>query len=337
MGEPRELILKLGQKITDRIGVKVTVNDPEYWGLAGVVTDEMAEVALAMKVRVPDTAENIAKKCGKSLERTEELLKEMSVIGIIEYNWENEDRHKQYILPMFVPGCAEFMVMNGKQVEEHPEIADFFEQMSRLPLEKVTPMVPPGGAGIGMHVIPVEKAIPAAQQSASVEHISYWLNKYKDKYAVGACSCRRQQRVRGEGTGEIEGELCIGVGDMADYLVVLNQPSMERFSESVKNGGALFVNSSIVTDIPQYRDIDIVPVEAGNIAAELGTPKVMNLVMTGAVIGYSDLLPADNVLQTAFRKLGAKRPELNPLNEAAFKRGLEIGKLAKSRRMQALF
>lgn len=125
--------------------------------------------------------------------------------------------------------------------------------------------------------------------------------------------------------------------NMADYLVVLNQPSMERFSESVKNGGALFVNSSIVTDIPQYRDIDIVPVEAGNIAAELGTPKVMNLVMTGAVIGYSDLLPADNVLQTAFRKLGAKRPELNPLNEAAFKRGFEIGKLAKSRRMQALF
>ena len=219
MGEPRELILKLGQKITDRIGVKVTVNDPEYWGLAGVVTDEMAEVALAMKVRVPDTAENIAKKCGKSVERTEELLKEMSVIGIIEYNWENADRHKQYILPMFVPGCAEFMVMNGKQVEEHPEVADFFEQMSRLPLEKVTPMVPPGGAGIGMHVIPVEKAIPAAQKSASVEHISYWLNKYKDKYAVGACSCRRQQRVRGEGTGEIEGELCIGVGDMADYLV----------------------------------------------------------------------------------------------------------------------
>lgn len=80
-------------------------------------------------------------------------------------------------------------------------------------------MVPLGGAGIGMHVIPVEQAIPATQQSVSVEHISYWLKKYENKYAVGACSCRRQQRVRGEGTGEIEGELCIGVGDMADYLV----------------------------------------------------------------------------------------------------------------------
>ena len=219
MAEERGLILKLGQKITDRIGVKVTTKDPEYWGLAGVITDEMAEVALSMKVRVPATAPQIAKKCGKSLERTEELLQEMSVIGLIEYNWENKDHVKQYILPMFVPGCAEFMMMNEKQVEEHPELADFFENMSRLPLEKITPMVPLGGAGIGMHVIPVEQAIPATQQSVSVEHISYWLKKYENKYAVGACSCRRQQRVRGEGTGEIEGELCIGVGDMADYLV----------------------------------------------------------------------------------------------------------------------
>lgn len=218
MAEPRELILKLGQKITDRIGVKVTENDPEYWGLAGVVTDEMAEVALAMKVRVPATAAEVAKKCKKSVERTEELLEQMSVIGLIEYNRENEDHHKQYILPMFVPGCAEFMVMNKEQVETHPEIADFFEQMSKLPLEKVTPMVPLGGAGIGMHVIPVEKAIPANQQSASVEHISHWLNKY-DKYSVGACSCRRQQRIRGEGTGDLEDDLCIGVGDMADYCV----------------------------------------------------------------------------------------------------------------------
>ena len=243
MAEERELILKLGQKITDRIGVKVTVNDPEYWGLASVVTDEMAEVALAMKVRKPATAEQIAQKCGKSLERTEELLQEMSVIGVIEYNWENADHHKQYVLPMFVPGCAEFMVMNKEQVETHTEIADFFEQMSRLPLEKVTPMVPLGGSGIGMHVIPVEKAIPAQSQSASVEHISHWLKKYEGKYAAGACSCRRQQRIRGEGTGDLEEDLCIGVGDMADYLVETNKGHyitydavMEILERSEKNG-----------------------------------------------------------------------------------------------------
>lgn len=219
MAEQRELIIKLGQKITDRIGHKVTAEDPEYWGLAGVITDEMAEVALSMKVRKPASAQEIAKKCGKSLARTEELLQEMSVIGLLEYNWENEDHHKQYVLPMFVPGCAEFMNMNKEQVEEHPEIARFFERMSRLPLEKVTPMVPLGGAGIGMHVIPVEKAIESEQRSVSIEHISHWVRKYKGKYAVGACSCRRSRRIQEEGCGHLEDDMCIGVGDMADYIV----------------------------------------------------------------------------------------------------------------------
>lgn len=177
--ECKKRVLKLGQMITDRVGVKVTVEDPEYWGLAEVLTDEMAEVCLSMKVRKPMTLEQIARKSGKDPERVQKLLDEMSVIGMIEYNWENADHHKQYVLPMFVPGCAEFMMMNDKQVEEHPILADFFENMSRLPLEKVTPMVPPGGSGIGMHVIPVEKAIPAKQESASVEHISHWLKNIR--------------------------------------------------------------------------------------------------------------------------------------------------------------
>ena len=64
--EPREKILKLGAMITDRIG-KVTGNDPEYWGLAGVVTDEMADVALKMKVRKPKTTAQIAALTGSGL------------------------------------------------------------------------------------------------------------------------------------------------------------------------------------------------------------------------------------------------------------------------------
>ena len=66
----RELILKLGKKITDRVDVKLGMTQldetsPEYYGLASVVTDEMAELALAMKVRVPTTPAEIGKKVGK--------------------------------------------------------------------------------------------------------------------------------------------------------------------------------------------------------------------------------------------------------------------------------
>ena len=141
MAETRELILKLGQKISDRIGHKVTTEDPEYWGLAGVVTDEMAKVALKMKVRKPMTLPQMVKLTKMPVEELEPLLEEMSYVGILEYNWENSKREKQYILPMYVPGSAEFFNMNEKRLEEHPELGLFFERMSRLPLEKVTPML----------------------------------------------------------------------------------------------------------------------------------------------------------------------------------------------------
>lgn len=216
---PRELILKLGQKITDRIGHKVTVEDPEYWGLACVVTDEMAEVALKMKVRRPMTLEELVKATGRDADSLEKLLYDMSVIGLLEYNWENPEHKKQYVLPMFVPGSAEFTNMNKQQLKEHPELARFFERMSRLPLEKVTPMVPPGGAGIGMHVIPVERAIETENQSVDVEHISHWLKKYDGKYAASPCSCRMSRCTMGEGCADDPEDWCIGVGDMADYLV----------------------------------------------------------------------------------------------------------------------
>lgn len=231
--EPRALILQLGQMITDRIGHKVTVDDPEYWGLAGIVTDEMAEVALKMKVRRPMTLQQLVKATGRDAVSLEKLLYEMSVIGLLEYNWENPKHEKQYILPMFVPGSAEFTNMNKQQLEEHPELARFFENMSRLPLEKVTPMVPPGGAGIGMHVIPVEQAIETENQSVDVEHISHWLKKYDGKYAASPCSCRMSREVLGEGCADDPEDWCIGVGDMADYLVETHKGHYVTYDEVI--------------------------------------------------------------------------------------------------------
>lgn len=202
---------------------KVTEEFPEYLGPKNVVTDEMAEVAVIMDKRVPIAAAEVTKKCGKPLARTEELLEELALRGVIEYNWENEDHHKQYVLPMFVLGSAEYMNMNLDTVTAHPEVATMFERMSRLPLEKITPMVPPGGAGIGMHVVPVEKAIPSEQKSVDLEHLSHWLDKYDGKCAVGACSSRRSRRVRGEGCGHLEEDMCIAVGDMATYSIETNK------------------------------------------------------------------------------------------------------------------
>ena len=221
---PRENLLKLGAMITNRIGLKTTVDDPEYWGLDGVLTDEMVDVALKMGVRKPKTIDQMMKLTKMEREPLEKQLDEMSWLGLLEYNWENLDgknpnHEKRWVLPLFVPGSAEFLNMRRSQIDAHPEVAAFFERMTMLPLEKITPMVPPGGAGIGMHVIPVEKAIETENEAISLEKISYWLHKYEGKYAKSMCSCRASRAKLGEGCGDDVENWCIGVGDMADYIV----------------------------------------------------------------------------------------------------------------------
>ena len=215
----RQPILDLAQMLTNRLFYKVKPEDPEYWGLAGIMTDEEAEVAIKMKRRVPRTMADMVKLTGKTEKELEPILAHMSEVGVLEYNWENPQHEKQWVLPMFVPGSAEFTNMNVELLEEHPEMGRFFERNSFLPLAGITQMVPPGGAGIGMHVIPVEKAIPTESQSLDIEHISHWLKKYDGKYAASPCSCRLSRKTFDEGCGDDPMDWCIAVGDMADYVV----------------------------------------------------------------------------------------------------------------------
>ena len=245
---PRENLLKLGSMITNRIGLKATADDPEYWGLASVMTDEMVEVALKMGVRKPKTTEQLMKLTKMERGPLEKLLTEMAWLGIVEYNWENLDgknpnHEKRWILPLFVPGSAEFLNMRKSQIDQNPEVAAFFERMTFLPLEKITPMVPPGGSGIGMHVIPVEKAIESENEAIGLEKISYWLDKYEGKYAKSMCSCRASRQKLGEGCGDDPENWCIAVGDMADYVVetqrgeyITKEEALDIFRRAEENG-----------------------------------------------------------------------------------------------------
>lgn len=245
----REPILKLGKMITDRAAIKLgleklTADDPEYWGLAAICTDEMAEVALKMGVRKPKTLPELVKITGMDEKYLEELLNKMAFNGVIEYNWENTKHEKQYVLPMFVPGSAEFANMNDTVLEEHPEMGRFFERMSRIPLEGLTHMVPPGGAGIGMHVIPVQKEVDMCNEAISLEKISYWLDKYEGKYAASPCSCRKSRKTFDEGCADDPADWCVAVGDMADYVVetgkggryITKEEALEIFKKAEDNG-----------------------------------------------------------------------------------------------------
>ena len=258
--EPRPKIAKLVAMITDRVPAKlkgVKGNDPEYWGLADLVTDDMADVALKMGVRKPKTIGQLMKLTKLEREPLQKLLDDMAWVGLIEYNWENLDgknpnHEKRYVLPQFVPGSAEFFNMRRSQMDEHPQVAAFFERMTFLPLEKITPMVPPGGAGIGMHVIPVEKAIETENEAVGLEKISYWLHKYEGKYAKSMCSCRASRQYLNEGCGDDPESWCIAVGDMATYIVETGRGEYITYDEAM----AIFKKAEDNGFVHQITNID---------------------------------------------------------------------------------
>ena len=220
----REVLFELGKMITDRLpykfGIKkLTEDDPEYILLdRSLESDEQAEIMLKMGLRKPKTLEEIAEITGKDPKHVEELLEKAARTGAVEYHRENPDHVKRYYVQLFVPGIAEMTNMVRWQFDKYPEIGEQFNKMTFLPLEGKTHLIPPGGDGIGMHVIPVEKAIQTHSQSLPIEHISHWLDKYNN-FSVGYCSCRNARRATGEGSGEIQDDCCIGLGDYADYLV----------------------------------------------------------------------------------------------------------------------
>ena len=216
---PRPKIVALCEHCTNRMLKRDELLPYEYWAFDAAATDEMADVLLKMKMRKPYTLDAMVKATGMDAEPLEKLLDEMSYIGLLEYNWENPARAKQWVLPMLVPGSAEFMNMRQSQLDEHPVMAKFFEQSSKNALAKASAMVPLGGGGVGLHVIPVEKAIETENQSVSVEHIEHWLDKYEGKYAASPCSCRMSRARLGQGCGDDPSDWCIAVGDMADYIV----------------------------------------------------------------------------------------------------------------------
>ncbi len=250
-------LLKLCSKITDVVPHKLfgtTTNDPEYWGLREVLTEPMIDILLKMKQRKHYVFEELLKMNPEhSPVELQKLLDEMSIIGIIEYDYgdnyawdhpiEDAPKVKRYMLSYFVPGSAELMNSTVEKINKNPAVASFFERMTFIPLAGVTEMLPPGGGGVGMHVIPVEKAIESNNEAIDVEKISHWMKKYEGHISAGICSCRASRAMLGDGCIDDVDDWCVQFGDMADYTVetgrahyITKERALEIFKEAEKNG-----------------------------------------------------------------------------------------------------
>ncbi len=115
------------------------------------------------------------------------------------------------------------------------------------------------------------------------------------------------------------------LGSVMDDLIVMNGPSLNKFIGTVKPGGTLFINSSIVSDEIGRDDIKLVKAPVTELALEMGNAKVLNVIMLGVYVGYTNVIDPEVVWNTIEHKL-SKKPKLLPLNRQAFEKGMEIGK-----------
>ena len=120
-------------------------------------------------------------------------------------------------------------------------------------------------------------------------------------------------------------EIGAPLGDVMDDLIVLNGPSLKKFLPTLKKGGNLFINSSIVTDEIERKDVTVVKAPVTELALEMGNAKVLNVIMLGVYVGYTEVIEPAIVWSTIEHKLASKA-KLLPLNKAAFDKGLEIGR-----------
>jgi len=241
MNMVNEAVLDLANKISRKERGKkgeILSTDPEYMILEPIVTTEMAEVAMQMGFRIPMSAEELAPKCGKSLEDTKRLCDELADAGVCFVN--KKDGVDKYWYDTWIPGIMEMMVNKYSNVEKYPQIGRAMEAYGRV-RGPMTAGAFPVGKGL-MRVIPIEKSIMGETRRADYEEISKYLNE-NDIFTVSNCSCRSTREIMGEGCGHLKEDMCIQMGHAAEYYIrtgrgrqITREEAFEIIKRAEENG-----------------------------------------------------------------------------------------------------
>ena len=109
--------------------------------------------------------------------------------------------------------------------------------------------------------------------------------------------------------------------EQASALMIMNQPSLDRFAPQLQRNGLLIINSSMTALPKPLRSATVIEIPASDIARRLGDVRVANMVMLGALNRTLDLVRTDRILAALAQRLAGKAVALMPLNEQALAQG----------------
>ncbi len=103
----------------------------------------------------------------------------------------------------------------------------------------------------------------------------------------------------------------------ATVVAAMNLPSLVKFERILKPGGQLFVNTSLIKNLPTRNDLEVWNINANEIAAGLGSDKVSNMVVLGAIVNKTGMVKAESVEKAMEKLIKGGREKLLPLNRQA--------------------
>ncbi|NLY72468.1 MAG: 2-oxoacid:ferredoxin oxidoreductase subunit gamma [Tissierellia bacterium] len=146
------------------------------------------------------------------------------------------------------------------------------------------------------------------------KHVS-WLPSYGPEMRGGTANCSVMVDDKPIGSPI--------VAHNATSIVVMNQPSLYKFEEDLIEGGICLINSSLISAKPDREDVKAYYVPSNELAAELGNPRVANIVMLGALVELTGCVSKESILGALAKLLGPTKAHLMEINEKAFEKGAE--------------
>jgi 2-oxoglutarate ferredoxin oxidoreductase subunit gamma len=118
-------------------------------------------------------------------------------------------------------------------------------------------------------------------------------------------------------------EIASPIASSPDYAVVMNKPSLYAFQNKLQSGGTLFINTTMIDETPIRKDIQIVNVDAGRLAEQMGDMRTANMVMLGAFVRTTGLVGLDNLV-ASLEEIFEGKKKIIDMNAKALKNGYDI-------------
>lgn len=141
-----------------------------------------------------------------------------------------------------------------------------------------------------------------------------WLPSYGPEMRGGTANC--SVILTDEGIGS-------PIVTKADSIVVMNRPSLEKFEHTVESNGLIVIDSDLVDIMPTRKDVEVIAIPAQTIAEELGSKKIANMILLGALVKKTGIVSVEALLES-LRAHGKEK--FFEVNKKAIEKGIEFVK-----------